>query len=122
MLLAVGEHLCGEVPGDVLRSSAGFGGGVGSTRLELCGAFTGGVLAIGLRYGRSDLTGDKSRAVELTKLWRVRFLELFRHLQCQPIYDLVREPGQPGTCAVIGQEASAALVGLLEETQCSTTE
>lgn len=119
MLLAVGEHLCGEVPAEVLRSAAGFGGGVGSTHLELCGAFTGGVLALGLRYGRSDLGGDKSNAVELTKLWREVFLDAFRHLQCQPIYDLVHEAGQPGTCAVIGQEAAATLVRLVEGCRCA---
>ncbi len=122
MLLAVGEHLCGAVPGEVLCAAAGFGGGVGSTHLELCGAFTGGVLALGLRYGRSDLSGDKSRAVELTKRWRESFLESFRHLQCQPIYDLVHEAGQPGACAVVGQEAAAALVRLLEEDRCSSAD
>ena len=102
-----------------MRAAAGFGGGVGSTHEELCGAFTGGVLALGLRYGRDDSSGDKSLAVELTRRWREVFLERFRHLQCRPIYDLVHEPGQPGSCAVIGREAAAALVSLLEESDCA---
>lgn len=74
-------------------------------------------MAIGLLYGRESLSGDKSAAVDLTCRWREIFLDHFRHLQCRPIYDLVREPGQPGTCAVIAREAAAALVELLEEYQ-----
>ena len=37
----------------VIRSTSGFGGGIGGSNEELCGAFTGGVVALGYLLGRT---------------------------------------------------------------------
>ena len=52
---------CAELgldPGTALKVASGFGGGMGRTG-EVCGAVTGAILAIGLRYGGRE-KGDRA--------------------------------------------------------------
>lgn len=65
-LYASGEYYCGEaiflaanellgrpVPDEMMRLASGFSIGMGRAGCA-CGALTGGVLALGLRYGRTE--------------------------------------------------------------------
>lgn len=40
-------------PDTALKMSAGFGGGIGR-KGEVCGAVTGGIMALGIKYGRGE--------------------------------------------------------------------
>jgi C_GCAxxG_C_C family probable redox protein len=54
---------CGDLDLDkdlALRMASGFGGGMGG-RQEVCGAVSGGVIAIGLKHGRGE-GQDKQKA------------------------------------------------------------
>jgi C_GCAxxG_C_C family probable redox protein len=42
----------------VIRSASGFGGGIGGSTEEICGAFTGGVVALGYLLGRENGGGS----------------------------------------------------------------
>ena len=44
-MLAVGGHVLGDLEPQCVRMATGFGGGVGGTHQEMCGALSGGVLA-----------------------------------------------------------------------------
>lgn len=57
--------------------AVGFGGGVGGSHAELCGAISGGILALGLLY-----PGDKRRCYALSKEFRRRFAEVFGRTCC----------------------------------------
>ncbi|GAA0716464.1 C-GCAxxG-C-C family protein [Clostridium malenominatum] len=46
----------------VLKISSGFGGGMGQG--EVCGAVTGAIMAIGLKYGSSEVNDDKKQEVK----------------------------------------------------------
>lgn len=92
---------------------AGFSGGLGGTRQELCGALSGGVLAISALLGRSDLDGDDHAAVDMAALYRVRFLARFGHTQCSPLRDQVRAPGGLGSCAILVEHATRLLLEML---------
>ena len=48
------EMFSGEPNPAVIRSASGFGGGIGGSNEELCGAFTGGVVALGYLLGREN--------------------------------------------------------------------
>ncbi|MDP2966726.1 MAG: C-GCAxxG-C-C family protein [Pelolinea sp.] len=65
ILLAVGGHYLGEVTPQAVRISTPFAGGVGSTRMELCGALTGGLMVIGGLAGREsmDINDDSCQAL-----------------------------------------------------------
>ncbi len=65
-----------EVSEDVIKGSTPLGAGIGFAK-EVCGCLTGGTLALGLKYGRTDLTRSRrpswSRAVRLVERFRDRY-------------------------------------------------
>ena len=87
-----------------LRLSAGFGGGVKVG--EICGAVSGAIMVVGLRYGQVDGEDKEARRVSDE---RVReFLQLFRkrngHITCR---DLLREMADMGSDADRKQQFKA---------------
>ncbi len=69
------------------RMATGFGGGIGR-KGSLCGAFTGGIMAIGMKMGRED-PGDRETLLKVyercQQFWK-RFEKEFGSCYC---YDLI---------------------------------
>jgi len=61
-----------------------FGGGIGRAE-DLCGALSGGVLAIGACIGRLDPDEDKQRCYEAARELHRRFLETFGATSCRAL-------------------------------------
>jgi C_GCAxxG_C_C family probable redox protein len=65
-----------EVSEDVIKASTPLGAGLGFTK-EMCGCLTGGVLALGLKFGRSDLSKSRrpswSRGARLVERFKERY-------------------------------------------------
>lgn len=114
-MLAVGEHTWADWDPRYLRLSTGLGGGVAGTRLELCGALSGGVLVIGGLLGRQDPNADDSEAYALAEEFRTRFLAAMGDTQCGPLREAVEAPGGPGTCAPLVEETAAILLDVLKD-------
>lgn len=74
VLLAFSEGL-GLNQEIALKISTGFGGGI-SRHSEVCGAVTGAVLVIGLKYGQKDLKDEKAK--EITYYLVGEFIEKFK--------------------------------------------
>jgi len=74
----------------VVRSSTPLAGGVGETR-EMCGAILGGIQAIGLRYGRADLSVSRQAAVEHAAALVTRFRDRFGTVTCRELVQGFRE-------------------------------
>jgi C_GCAxxG_C_C family probable redox protein len=109
----VGEHVWDSWDARYVRLATGLGGGVAGTRLELCGALSGGVLAIGGLLGRQDPDTDDSEAYALAEEFRTRFLAAMGDTQCGPLREAVEAPGGPGTCAPLVEQATGILLDLL---------
>ncbi len=80
-----------------VRLATGFGGGLGRAG-DLCGALTGGVMALGLRFGRTD-AGDEAageRCYEAVAELRHRFREVCGAVDCRHLtgVDLSTESGR----------------------------
>ncbi len=114
-LLAVGEHLVGQVDPAWLRMSTGFAGGLGGTEAELCGALSAGVMVIGLLHGRTEPTADRDHCKALIKTYRDAFLAEFGTTCC----GVLRAEGGYGApekpCRVLVDRAITLLVPLLKE-------
>ena len=54
------NNFCKEPHPEAVKASSYFGGGIAGTMEELCGAFTGGVIALGILLGREN-PGDAMR-------------------------------------------------------------
>jgi len=74
-----------------LKIACGFGGGIGRTG-RTCGAVTGAIMAIGLKYGQADLADEEARQKthELAAEFIKRFTALHGSIECRELigYDL----------------------------------
>lgn len=78
---------------DVFRAASGFAGGVGGSG-ELCGALSGGLIAIGLVYGRDTLEPIETSEAFADSMERCaqlcdRFKEEFGGLNCRDVQKLL---------------------------------
>ena len=86
------EDQIGLPHGSVLAATGGFGGGVGGSHEELCGAVSGGVMALSLL---APYTGEraevKRKVYALCKEFRQRFADVFEKTRCGDL--LAAQPG-----------------------------
>lgn len=68
-----------------VKVSCGFGGGMGRMA-GTCGAVTGGMMAMGLRYGGVD-AGPKEKTYELVREFANRFKARHGSLECKALLD-----------------------------------
>lgn len=66
-----------------LKAATGFGGGVGNMG-NMCGALAGGIMILGMRYGRSRLEQkeEKERTYRYCAEWMRRFTGRFGSTSC----------------------------------------
>lgn len=103
VLIAVGEGYFDLTP-DMIRLAMPFAGGVGGTHAELCGALTGGLMAIGGLMGRSDagVDVDDQACQDAAAAYRTAFLVHFGHLRCCDLKEhWVGQAGQPDCAALV---------------------
>ncbi len=114
-MLAVGEHLWGDVDDTIRRMTTGLGGGVGGSEQELCGTVSGGALLIGALYGRTSVDEDEDECYRRVCLYRDRFIKHFGTTRC---FDL-RESGFGSEgqwpCSLLVEQATRMLWEVLSE-------
>lgn len=100
---------------EVVKVSSCFGGGIAGTMEELCGAFTGGVIALGALLGRENPGETLKEAAEAVKKYKAWFLENHGSINCQALIDgFPEEEGMMG-CVKLTADAAAHLAELLAE-------
>lgn len=112
MVLGVGGALLDAVNEQALRMSTPFGGGVGGTYHDVCGAFSGGLMVIGALYGRTETGTDDSQAYRLASRFRERFGQELGSTNCGEL----RSSGYGGEgtpCAVLVERAARILLEVL---------
>jgi len=76
---AVAENLLSEIP---VNLASCFGGGIGGKK-HLCGAIAGAILALGIKYGRKNLTKEeKLKAFSASSKLYEKFKETFYSVEC----------------------------------------
>jgi C_GCAxxG_C_C family probable redox protein len=111
----VGEHVLGPLDAKSLRMATPFGGGVGGSREEACGAFTGGLMVIGGLHGRTKADEDDQLAYDLAVQYRQAFLDLLGTTQCDPIRKRYQKADGSGGCDQVVEWAARTLFDLLAE-------
>lgn len=119
--LAVGERVFGQVNPIVVKAADGFAGGVGSTRSELCGALSGGVIALGLLFGRITAEEDDKHLLALVKELRDTFRQHFGETQCRPIREEAKGSDGSGSCAPVAQAAAAMTMQVILREQSGSS-
>lgn len=87
VIAAYAEEL-GMNPEEALKVSCAFGGGMGALG-KTCGAVTGALMVIGLKYGKfkPEDTTSKQKTYELTKEFIKRFVEKNDTTECKTLLD-----------------------------------
>ena len=112
-MIAVGEHYWHPLPDVLVRASDTFGGGVGGSRRELCGALSGGVMILGALWGRLSASEDDKRVYDLAKQFRERFVEEFGETICEPLRDT--QPEAEKRCGAVVERTVRLLMAMIED-------
>lgn len=85
------EIKCELIP----RIATGFGAGIGGCG-SLCGAISGGIMALGLRFGRNDVKRQKMKPYWFASDLLKRFEKEFGYLSCRELTkcDFTTEEGR----------------------------
>jgi C_GCAxxG_C_C family probable redox protein len=108
-------EVSGEAPDPgIVRCASGFGGGIGGSHCEICGALTGGILALGWLYGRNDPCDDKRKVFSLALEYRDRFRARFGDTGCKAILESLGEQENGLKCKRLTAEAAGMLYEILQ--------
>lgn len=116
-MIAVGEHQLDPLEDREIRMSTGFAGGIGSTYLENCGAFSAGVMIIGGLYGRTSAEEDDQVCQDLVAKYRERFKECFETLNCGELRIEKYGSGGEEPCSTLVERAVRILFEVIQEYQ-----
>ena len=108
-MLAVGEHLWGEVDDRIRRMTSGLAGGLGCSHEELCGALSGGALLIGAQYGRTSADEDDEECNLRVSRYRERFVQEFGTSRCTDIRESGYGSDGQWPCSVLVERATRLL-------------
>lgn len=109
-------ELFGKEPSpDIPRVATGFGGGVGGTHDEACGALSGGVIALGHLFGRTKPSDDYLAIFELVAEYRRRFTERFGSSRCGALLEGFGEQDDWAECKKMSAEAAGILWEMLQD-------
>jgi C_GCAxxG_C_C family probable redox protein len=97
------------------KIASGFGGGMGGSHCETCGALTGGIMVISWLFGRKEPCDDKQKVYSLSAEFRNQFLKIFNSTNCQNILDIMAEQDNKKDCKKLTAEAAGILYEILEK-------
>jgi C_GCAxxG_C_C family probable redox protein len=103
----------------ITKFASGFGGGMGGSNCETCGALTGGIVAMGWLFGRKDPCDDKQKVFSLSAEFRTLFLEKFGDTNCKKILDLLGEQENKLKCKKLTADAAGILYEILQRENVS---
>ncbi len=106
-------------PADAAAHGTAFGGGVGRTFEELCGALSGGLIVIGHLYGRRRPSEDWDRPAELGAELRRRFCQQFGTSHCGALRERFGTENQMNECRKIVNAMADTLLQILIENRKS---
>lgn len=98
---------------ELTKAASGFMGGIGGTQAGTCGALTGGIVALGLIYGRNEPGLDIQHIRKLAAEYVSRFENEFGSTNCGVLLDSLEESGNSINCRQLTAEAAGILFDLL---------
>jgi C_GCAxxG_C_C family probable redox protein len=105
---------------EAIKAASAFGGGIAGSTEELCGAFTGGVIALGLLVGRENPGEELRDCGNLTQEFKKRFKLRFGSLNCMTILDGFGEQQSPSDCVKLTAEAAVILADVVNDFRTKT--
>ena len=103
----------------VHKLASGFGGGIGASHGETCGALTGGIVALGWLYGRANPEDDKTKVLALSGELRRGFIEKYGTTNCQQLLEQFVGQVEGQKCKKLTADTAGMLFDLVQRTNQS---
>lgn len=116
VLLAV-TGACGGLPAGAGRMATCFGGGVGRTHEEMCGALAGALMALGWKGGRDVQGANWDKAAASAARMRQDFITRFGASACKDVLAALGEQENWGKCKSLCGVTAGLAFGLLQDGQ-----
>ncbi len=114
VVCAVLEAL-GDDPRQATAHATAFGGGMGRSFQEACGALSGGMIALGHIHGRTTPGGNWDVPARIAADLRSRFLETFGAVRCAALLQRFGKENEMDECRKVVAGTVKALLELLAE-------
>ena len=115
VLLAYARHLNPGAAKMVPRMATCFGGGVGRSFTDICGALSGAVMALGLAHGRDEPGLPTDRAQTLAGEMRQRFIDAHGASSCGQLLAAFGPQENMAACKRLTATTAGILWDVLEE-------
>jgi C_GCAxxG_C_C family probable redox protein len=112
---AILEAFADEGPKDIPRVASAFGGGIGGSKDGLCGALTGGVIAIGYLLGRVNPSDDVDEAKAIAAEFQDRYRKLYGTTNCGELLDKFEPQDDYGQCREMVGKMAGVLARVLRD-------
>ncbi|GAK59989.1 C_GCAxxG_C_C family protein [Candidatus Vecturithrix granuli] len=113
--LAIAEAFADVAHSDLPRVASAFCGGVAVTKQELCGALSGGIIAIGYLTGRMKPGENIQLTKELAAALRTQFIARYGATKCQTVLDTLGPQENAMKCKELSAQVAGMLAQLLRE-------
>ncbi len=115
VLKAVVETYGPGISQDITKVATAFGGGVGRTHQDICGAISGGVIALGCLFGRNEPGSNWKDAYELAAELKRRFVLEHGTTNCGALLATFGPQENMMRCKRLSGEVAGMLAKILEE-------
>jgi len=112
--------LFGEDKTSACETASGFCGGIGGCKEDVCGALSGGIIALGALYGRKKGGEDISRLVSLSAELRQRFVMVFKTTVCRDVIDNLDTMPEYDGCRDLTAKVTWMLYNLIRQERDET--
>jgi len=114
ILYTINETLGNPLPAGIVRLASGFAGGIGKSGC-VCGALAGGVMALGLVFGRTEAGASCPKLLPATRELSDWFNQTFRSSCCTVLMKKRSRAGdkESDRCSVMTGETAAKTMELI---------
>jgi C_GCAxxG_C_C family probable redox protein len=95
------------------KVASGFCGGIGKCKQDVCGALSGGVIALGCIYGREKGGEDINKLVFLSSELRQFFIDEFKSTVCKNVIENIENSNEYKICQDVTAKTAVLLYNLI---------
>jgi C_GCAxxG_C_C family probable redox protein len=115
-MLAVGGRYINDFNDDFVKMATGFSGGIGDSRMQLCGAYSAGVMVIGSLTGRNNPQEDDNVCFSGVKSFTEKFNRSIMSTNCGLLREMRYGSGNIEPCSSLVRRSVRILLEVIDPT------
>lgn len=98
-----------------IKAASAFQGGIGKSKQDVCGALTGGLVALGILYGRTSPAQSNETLAAMAAQFRTAFIEKLGSTNCAQLIKTKVNSKPDYTCIQLTRDAAGLLADILNK-------